>query len=236
VMKSTAILPAIKNSLDEFGPTQVPVTFSSPNLLELAQMYQVAREDPLDLMAHPVWWSVIDDFSLGAGFRMDLEQLARRDVSDHDVSKGTLSFLVDQGIAQKAVNLLPFFQHLVVKCGDLGILVVMRISGLGLTTSGWAQEHSNPHKRYVVAHGKSQIVVLQHFPALAVETIVNVTGAGDSFVGTLLAHLVERPHSFHSPKSLSDIIFTAQHAACLTLQSHFAVSPLLSESQSKQNI
>lgn len=111
--------------------------------------------------------------------------------------------------------------------------MVMRISGEDVGTSRWAQERSNPHGRYVVARGASgkEIVVLRHFPALAVTKIVNVTGAGDSLAGSVLASLVQNPRAFHHPDTLDNVITSAQQAAVLTLQSINAVSPLLSTIQ-----
>lgn len=85
-------------------------------------------------------------------------------------------------------------------------------------------------RRYVVAAGKSgSIIVIQHFPAMPVQSLVNVTGAGDSFVGGLLATLAEIPSAFRHPQTLEKAISTAQKAAVATLQSCSAVSPLLSK-------
>lgn len=194
-------------------------------------MYNASRAEPLNLTSHDVWWKVIDDFAISHKFRMELEQLARRNVSDEDSSKGTLSFLVDDGIAQMAVNLLPFFQNLVIKCGERGLIVAMRVLGHA-ATSEWAQEHTNLHGRRVIAHGRStrETVVLQHIPGLSLptENIANVTGAGDTLVGSILAALLQNPHTLSNPCSLDNAMRAGQRAAVLTLQSHYAVSPLLS--------
>lgn len=193
-------------------------------------MYNASRAEPLNLTSHNVWWKVIDDFAISHQFRMELEQLARRNVSDEDPSKGTLSFLINDGIAQMAVNLLPFFQNLVIKCGERGLVVAMRVSEHA--TSGWAQEHSNLYERRVIAHGKSaqETVVLQHIPGLSLpnSSIVNVTGAGDTLVGSILAALLQNPDALSNPCSLDNTMRVAQRAAVLTLQSNHAVSPLLS--------
>jgi pseudouridine-5'-phosphate glycosidase/pseudouridine kinase len=158
-----------------------------------------------------------------------LERLSNKSASDNDASKGKLAFIVDQGVAQMIVKLLPFFQHLVVKCGAQGCLVAMRISERDALTSPWAHRRSDPSQRCVIARGNSgELLVLQHFPALHIDKVVNVTGAGDSFVGALLANLVRNPRTFQDPKTLSDAISAAQRAAILSLQSQFAVSPLLS--------
>lgn len=218
-------------SLNISGPTRSPIAYATPNLFELAQIYNASSAEPLALTSKDSWWRVIDDFAISHKFRNELEQLARRNVSDTDISKGTLSFLVDDGIAQMAVNLLPFFQNLVIKCGERGLIVVMRVSGQEASTSNWAHEHSSLLRRRIVAHGKSlqEIVVLQHIPALSLpKKFLNVTGAGDTLVGSILASLLlQKTGVFSCPLSLEDAMHTGQQAAVLTLQSSRSVSPLL---------
>lgn len=228
VVKSASILPAIAGNLDKLECP--PIAFASPNLLELAHVYQQAQL--LNLTSHDRWWQVLDGFGLGSKFRTDLDLLSRRDASNHDTSRGNLAFLVDKGIAQMAINLLPFFRRLVIKCGEMGVIVVMRFTGDDAAESSWSTESTNHHRRYVVSHSSTSgdIVVLQHFPAMQLpsDALVNTTGAGDSLVGALLAALVQSPKAFHSAISLARTIDIAQHAALLSLQSPLAVSPLLS--------
>ena len=215
------------------GRTRSPITYATPNLLELAQIYSASRAEPLDLMSHDVWWQVIDDFCISQDFRLELEKLAKQRVSDEDISLGTLSFLVDDGIAQMAVNLLPFFQNLVIKCGERGLIVAMRVSGKD-ASSQWVRDVP---RRRIVVHGKSsrETVVLLHIPALSLpkESILNVTGAGDTMVGSILASLLlQEANAFSHPSLLDDIMHAAQQAAVLTLQDRRAVSPLLSSASS----
>ncbi|KAG7450569.1 indigoidine synthase A-like protein [Guyanagaster necrorhizus] len=232
ITKSTSILQSIQGLVSTMDPTVAPITFASPNLLELAQIYRVAREEPYDLMSHPMWWKIADNMALGQQYRTDLERLARKAVSTVDPSKGTLSFMVEKGIASMAVNLLPFIQHLIIKCGELGVVVAMRLSATDSSkASAWKQEHDRGD-RCIVAQGKpGEMVVMKHFPPLPVDDIMNVTGAGDSFVGSVLAHLLRKPLSVDEPKLLEAIIDTAQQAAVLTLKSQRAVSPALSDLQ-----
>ncbi|KAF8905531.1 indigoidine synthase A-like protein [Gymnopilus junonius] len=228
-IKSTNILPAIVTAFQEKDAGQAPVTYCTPNLLELTRIYSTAQSDLFELMDHPRWWSAINSFNLGSSFRMELENLARKGVSDFAGSSGTLGFLIEEGIATMAINLLPFFQHLIIKCGEQGVLVVMCIAAHEAPHSGWANARSNIRQRYVVAHGNSgETLVLQHFPSLPVESVANVTGAGDTFVGALLATLANDSTVLYHPSRLGDAINTAQKAAVLTLQSHSAVSPELS--------
>ncbi|KAM5529997.1 hypothetical protein V8D89_016336 [Ganoderma adspersum] len=233
VPKSTTIFPAVAASLNSASLSRAPVTFATPNVLELAHMYQVACASPLELTAHKYWWQVIDDMTLGSEFRMELEQLSRRRAfEDESSSLGNLSFLVDNGIAQMAINLLPFFQHLIIKCGERGLIAVFRISGERAQSSGWANQTSNIYSRQIVAHNKtgSSVVVFKHFPPIRVadEKIVNVTGAGDSLVGSMLATLSQAPGVFETPEALEQAVGQAQLAAVYTLQSEHAVSPRLS--------
>lgn len=227
VVKASRILPAIAANLAR--STRSVISFVSPNLIELAQMYQDARNN-YDLMSHGRWWNAINSFGLGSQFRTDLVQLARRKVSDTASNSDTLSFIADEGVVQMAVNLLPFFHHIVIKCGKLGVLVVMRLDRV--ETSAWAAQASDPRYRYIVAHSPTsdEMVVVQHFPPLQTtqDVALNSTGAGDSLVGALLAVLARDLHAFNSPMTLSRALGIAQQAAILTLQSPHAVSPSLS--------
>ncbi|KAJ6519771.1 Indigoidine synthase A like protein-domain-containing protein [Mycena sanguinolenta] len=228
ITKSERILPALEQSVKAACDT--PVSFFTPNLLELRHVHDKVRADG-GLAASPFWWSTIDTLSLGEAFRMDMAQLARRGVHDSDEMTGgsaTLAFLVNEGVAQMAIALTPFFRHIFIKLGPKGVVGVLRLSAKEAQSSGWAHERSNPGRRYVVAHGGSgAILVLQHFPPIPT-TVVNTTGAGDSFVGALLACLQTHPNPLGNPTALDQVVKKCQTAASLTLQSQSSVSPSLS--------
>ncbi|KAI0639484.1 indigoidine synthase A-like protein [Trametes polyzona] len=233
VPKSTVIFPALAAAMNTASIPRAPVTFATPNVLELAHMYQEACASDLELTAHKYWWSVIDEMGLGPDFRMELDQLARRSAFEGEgASASDLSFLVDNGIARMAINLLPFFQHLVIKCGERGLIAAFRISGDEAASSAWATHSTNIFARQVVARAPSgrSVVVFKHFPPIQVpeDKIVNVTGAGDSLVGSMLATLSRNPAAFQEPSSLDQLVAQAQLAAVYTLQSEHAVSPRLS--------
>jgi len=70
--------------------------------------------------------------------------------------------------------------------------------------------------------------MLRYFPAqrIRVDDIVNVTGAGDTLVGSLLASsMAEGSALFADDIHLAEAIENAQRAACATLKSVEAVSP-----------
>lgn len=133
-----------------------------------------------------------------------------------------------------AINLLPFFQNLIIKCGSIGVILVSRIPSSSL----WTNEQTNIPGRTIIVHGKSDTILLRHFPAhfVAEDTIVNVTGAGDTLVGALLAEVVRDPGLFEGRsgglEAVEAALERAQGAAVKTLQSSLAVSPLLSLTES----
>lgn len=206
-----------------------PITYTSPNLFELQEMYRVANTDETPLLSHSLWWDAIDRFNLGSEWRMDLDQLSRIPACP-DTDKGDLSFLTKTGTAQMAINMLPFFQNLIIKCGDRGVIVASRILEDDIARSPWSAERSNPLKRYIVAKTGKELVVLKHYPAISLkkEEIVSVTGAGDSLVGMLSACITKEPDLFLDPLKLDVAIQSAQEASVLSLHSVRAISPRLS--------
>lgn len=198
-------------------------------MIELARVYEEAREEDFDLMSGDYWWNSVNSLSLGSNFRNEVDLLARKQAHDSDELKGTLGFLTEQGTAQMAVHLLPFFQHIWIKCGTYGAIAAMQILAKDAPRSGFARAKTDLAKRTIVAHGLGgEILVLQHFPSSHVEALVNVTGAGDTFVGAMLAGIAHDGSAIYDPEGLESVVNTAQRAACLTLESREAVSPLLS--------
>lgn len=115
VPKSTSILGPLNDMIYDGYFHSSPVTFASPNQLELSQLFQEIRSSSHDLSNKPHWWSIMDDLSLGEQYRSDLELLSRQPVSTSQ------EFNLFQGaIPQMAITLLPFFQHLFIKCGEKG--------------------------------------------------------------------------------------------------------------------
>ena len=199
---------------------RTPIAYASPNILELTQMYAAVRAEPFELTSHGRWWAVIDNMALGSAFRQDLEHLVRLESSSLPGTKGDLAYLLDKGIAQMSVNLLPFINHIIVKCGELGVFAVFRIPADAAKTSLWAQETTNIKARQVIAQGKDGgIVVIKHFPALALPPggVLNVTGAGDSLVGSILASLVKSPKAFLDPVALDGLVEQSQKVRFETL-------------------
>ncbi|KAF9496150.1 hypothetical protein BDN71DRAFT_1469138 [Pleurotus eryngii] len=215
--KATAILPAVTQN-DLRTPDDKARISISPNLLELDHIYTIARqsESPKALS----WQTLYEAVSQGR-LGDDLADLASREDS--------FDGIWTRGSIHRAVHLLAHFQHILMKCGEHGVVVVFRLDPETLAQSGWAKSDQLPPNAVVAEVASGEAIVIAYFPALVAKTLVNVTGAGDSFVGALLASMMKHPSLFQEPKLLDDAIYLAQKAAILTLASPLAVAPEISK-------
>lgn len=182
------------------------VNLASPNSLELSALCNAAR-DAL-LFESEQWWKVIDSFGLsGTTSRDRLASIAGPE-------------LVEEGIPQQCIQLLPFIPNLVTKLGRRGCLLtsLLRHTDPRLTRPEYAQ--------YILSRTMSDAseiggVYMRLVPPtcnISQEDIVSVNGVGDTMLGVIVAGFV-RGHT------LEDVIPVAQDAAVLTLKSPEAVSP-----------
>lgn len=182
------------------------VSLASPNSLELTAIYNAARDAMLFDSEH--WWRVIDGFGLsGAGSQDRLISIAGRD-------------LVEEGVPQKCLQLLPVIPNLMAKLGRKGCLLI------SLLRRGDERLTRPEAAAYVLARdlsGESEIggVYMRLVPAareVLQEEIVSVNGIGDTMLGVIVAGLVRG-------RTLEEVLPIAQEAAVLTLKSSEAVSP-----------
>ena len=117
VIKSIRIHPALHTQYQ--GTSSLPpISFISPNIFELEHLFRYIRDPPLDqasrinLSSFPRWFETIDSFELGTNFNEEISRLRR--------SGPGLDFLAQKGVMQMTIQLLPFFQHIIVKCGSQG--------------------------------------------------------------------------------------------------------------------
>jgi pseudouridine-5'-phosphate glycosidase/pseudouridine kinase len=130
--------------------------------------------------------------------------------------------IVDQGIPQQAIKLLPFFPTVLTKLGPQGVLMV-KLLGADAT-----ELHDDAERQYVLArnttgHKKIGGLYVRLFAperVLAPEEVVSVNGIGDTFCGALAVGLVGGSRVQH-------VIDFAQRAASLSLRSRESVSPEL---------
>lgn len=186
---------------------QPVVDLATPNLLELASMHKAAHQ--AGLMEREDWWKVID--ALGIPVSGASTELAR--ATSHE--------MVELGIPQQCISLLPFIPCIACKLGPSGVLLAQLLH----ESDARLQDHDS--RPFIISRtrtGSAGVggLYLRLFPA--VETvkdadIVSVNGAGDTFLGALLAR------STQTHATVSNSVHFAQSASVMTLKSNQAVSP-----------
>lgn len=188
-------------------PNQL-VDIITPNTYELTALHNFAHES--SLFESPAWFSVIDALGIpSTGLRVPLAYM-------------TTSEIVDQGLPQQAIKLLPFFPTVLTKLGSQGVLLVK------LLTADAEELHVDGDRQYVLArnaNGDKNIggLYVRLFPpgrVLAPEEVVSVNGIGDTFCGALSVGIA-------SGLRVQNVVDFAQRAAALSLRSKESVSPEL---------
>ncbi|KIW73465.1 hypothetical protein, variant 2 [Phialophora macrospora] len=181
------------------------VSLASPNHLELSALYNAARDAMMFESEH--WWSVIDSFGLSGTRSQDvLVSIAGRE-------------LVEQGIPQQCIQLLPFIPNLVTKLGRRGCLLTC------LLCRGDERLRRPENAPYVLSTkfsdsdlGGLYMRLIPPSTEVDQDHIVSVNGVGDTMLGVAVAGLARG-------RTLEDVLPIAQEAAVLTLKSPEAVSP-----------
>lgn len=187
------------------------VNLAAPNELELASMYITAREN--GLFDSVGWWTVIDALGLSSsGSRDRLVSL-------------TSPALVDEGIPQQSIQLLPFIPYMLTTLGRHGVLLTQLLQP---DDARLTSPESAPYILSRANDGGAAVggVYMRLFPpdtVLTDQDVVSVNGAGDTLLGVVVAGLaIQSPTN--QPKNLEDIIPVAQNASARTLQSPESVS------------
>ncbi|TIB99330.1 hypothetical protein E3Q18_01589 [Wallemia mellicola] len=180
------------------------LTYATPNIFELKALVESKQFG--ELRETDSYWETLNGLRLFQNFRDQLERNLPKNV-------------LELGLPQMSVMLLPICKNLLVKCGSDGVLAVTRVKRDEF--GDWKDIKSDKEaSRVVHLPNDGDGVVVQHFKASVAERIVNTTGAGDSFVGALIAAVASR-------KGLTDSVKLANEAAMLTLGSQDAVSARL---------
>ncbi len=189
------------------------VDLAAPNALELTSMYTEARE--AGYFETPEWWNVIDNFGLSDSGSRDKFAV----ITSHS--------LVEQGVPQQVVQLLPYFPSLIVKLGPLGCLLtqILKPEDPRLTKAEWSRfilsrNFDNP------SIGGIYMRLFPPFRQVTDDEIVSVNGIGDTMLGVIMAGLVKG-------LTLDQAVPIGQEAAVLSLGSAEAVSPAVRQLQTK---
>ncbi|KAF2195446.1 hypothetical protein K469DRAFT_722679 [Zopfia rhizophila CBS 207.26] len=184
------------------------VDIATPNSHELKSLHDTAQR--LDLFNLPAWFRIIDALGIpSSGLRIAL-------------SVSTSPKLVDQGIPQQSIKLLPFIPIILTKLGPKGVLLTKLLKADDPALS------SPEETQYVVSrcrNGDREVggLYVRLFPPekiLGPSEVISVNGIGDTFLGALASGLVKG-------RKVEQVVPLAQRAAVLSLKSKESVSPEL---------
>ncbi|KAG5932972.1 hypothetical protein E4U60_004844 [Claviceps pazoutovae] len=180
------------------------IDLASPNIHELAAMYQAAKENGY-FDCHE-WFEVIDTF----GMRGARDRFVRL----------TSAELTDAGVPVQCVKLLPYIPTLLTKLGPDGVLYT---TILGRDDTRLTDRDAD---KYILGrappdHPTIGGLYMRLFPrAETIEQLVSVNGAGDTFLGVLVSGLSQGGN-------IERLIDVAQKGAVMTIKSAHTVSPEL---------
>jgi pseudouridine-5'-phosphate glycosidase/pseudouridine kinase len=206
-----------QTSLQTFPDSSIHL--STPNSMELTAMYAAASS--LGLFERQDWWEVIDSLGIpSTGARVGMTMI-------------TNSALVDAGIPQQTIQLLPFIPKICVKLGADGVLLTQILPAGDPRLSDPASSPYILSRCFNLPEQSSGVggIYMRLFPAaekVDEKDIVSVNGVGDTFLGTIVAGLAKRGKD----AKIEELIDIAQKAAVLTLKSKEAVSPELASLRS----
>ena len=183
------------------------VSLTTPNAMELASMHSAAAD--AGLFEREDWWRVIDAMGMSsAGSRDKLVSM-------------TNASLVDEGVPQQSIKLLPFIPTVLTKLGSQGVLMTQ------LLAEDDARLRSRESAPYVLSHSTVEDgiiggVYMRLFPpaeVVAEDDVVSVNGVGDTFLGVVVAGLAR-----DEPKEWPHLIDAAQRGSVMTLKSKSSVA------------
>ena len=191
------------------------ISLATPNALELSSMHDAAAD--AGLFDREDWWRTIDSIGLSSsGSRDKLVSI-------------THSLMVDQGLPQQSIRLLPFIPCILTTLGENGVLMTQMLQ------SGDDRLTSPDAAPYVLSRstdGNNVVggVYMRLFPPVETvsdDSIISVSGVGDTFLGVLIAGLAKE-----KPRSIVDLVDIAQRGSVMTLKSKEAVNQQISTLQS----
>lgn len=183
------------------------IDIATPNALELTSMHDAANT--AGLFEREDWFQVIDTFGLSSsGSRDKLVSL-------------TNSTLVDHGLPQQSIKLLPFIPCILTTLGEQGVLMTQI---LGPGDDRLTSPASAPYVLSRSTDGNSTVggVYMRLFPPvdkIPNNAVCSVNGVGDTFLGVVIAGLTKA-----NAKNIIDLIDIAQKASVMTLNSQESVN------------
>lgn len=207
------------------------IDFATPNVHELTALHKTLSEN--EYFDTDGWFVVVDALSLGTVFRTRMEKFAKQIPNLTDL-------ILTEGIFQKAIQTLPYIPVLLVKLGSKGVLLFELLTGEDSIKAQQMESREISQvstaqgivEEYFISPNNPGIGLLaQYFPPVNTnpDSILSVTGAGDTFCGVVISETAQLPNWFYMPKERVRVMKRAQKAASLTIQSHKSVSEKILE-------
>jgi pseudouridine-5'-phosphate glycosidase/pseudouridine kinase len=134
----------------------------TPTISELEAMFTAAQIN--GFFESNEWWTILDSFGVESLFRQGTtSHIAKVAV---DIHLKDMPDLIESGIIQQAIKLLPYIPTILIKLGPRGALSVYLSPKTMKTVKG------------VRSQGANVDICVQHHPGTKVDQIVSVTGAG----------------------------------------------------------
>lgn len=196
------------------------VDMATPNSMELMSMFEeFSFKDKFDL---DHWFPIIDALPVSdsvSQFKID----RFLDTNPH------LESIVESGLLQAAIHLLPFIPNLFVKLGKDGVLSFQLVEYLKDRTGDTADGRG----LYILSKTKPFGLLMQYYPVPDVvppNLVQSVNGIGDTFCGVLAAQLAQTQMWLRDDgPSKFNAVNRAQRAAALSLQTFAPVSTEVSQ-------
>lgn len=198
------------------------ISMITPTVSELETIHSsFSRRELFD--DYDEWFPVLDSLGIFSQFR---EKLVAK-----SAKCPVLASILQSGVLQQSFQILPYIPTILVKLGSDGVLLVRLSTDVEAETDS---EKFGPKWRFRssgnTVNGKKMGVVVAYFPVPKKVDVVNVTGAGDTLLGTLSGDLSRA--NWLTDASVPDsqmwlLIYRAQQAAGLSVASEDAVPELL---------
>ncbi|CAB4386204.1 Ribokinase-like protein [Rhizophagus irregularis] len=191
--------------------------YISPNSFELKTMYFTAYKNGLfDLNSE--WVKRINEYDIG---NLSIHNPTIEVLINSLIDCQLDTQLISESFVQ-TLHFLPYIPNIIVKLGENGILLAQFLKDLN---KGISKKNKKNEIIIKEKNGKSGLR-LKYFKPIKFDKneIVNVTGAGDSVVGTLVSGFI-----LHGETKIDKIIEVAQYIALMTLKTHNSVSEDINE-------
>ncbi|KAG5354624.1 Pseudouridine-5'-phosphate glycosidase [Yarrowia sp. B02] len=197
------------------------IALATPNTVELQAMFEAFHEKGrFDV---DEWFPVVDTLALGADFRNGVTMLSHQHPG--------LKAILEQGTLAQAIHMLPYIPTLVIKGGANGVVVFQLVDDIEsaiLSQRSASIKIPGMFQKGNATSGNTRVgVYMQYFAAEAVDadSVVSVTGAGDTLFGTLAMEMVKDGSWLEDMGDKKHaVVSRAMNNAVKTIQSKDAVS------------